>query len=89
MASSLPAIVDTRVLSKPPSFDGKTHNFSSWMFLVVNYLSLVNDSYPELLEIVAADPNPCGAGADDAMKQLGRTLYAILTSLFVDCTGQL
>ena len=48
----------------------------------------MNDSYPELLEIVAADPNTCGPGSDEAMKQLGRTLYAILTSLFVDCRGK-
>jgi hypothetical protein len=88
MASPLPAIVDTRFLSKPPSFDGKVENFSGWKFLVVNYLSLANDAYPDLLEIVAGDPHPCGIGADDAMKQIGRTLYAILTSLFVDCRGK-
>ncbi len=29
-------------------------------------MSLVNDAYPELLEVVAADPNHCGIGADDA-----------------------
>ena len=81
MASSLPPIVDTRFLSKPPSFDGKAENFGGWKFLVVNYVSLVNDAYPELLEIV-------GIGADDGMKQLGRTSYAILTSLFVDCRGK-
>ena len=81
-------MVDTRFLSKPPNFDGKVENFSGWKFLVINYLSLVNDAYPELLDIVSADPNPCGIGADDAMKQFGRTLFAILTSLFVDCRGK-
>ncbi len=86
--SGLPAIVDTRFLSKPPSFDGKAENFIGWNCLVVKYLSLVNDAYPELLEIVGMDPNPCGPGADDSMKQLGRNLYAILTSLFVDCRGK-
>jgi hypothetical protein len=88
MVSPLAPIVDTRFLSKPPAFDCKVENFSGWKFLAVNYHSLVNDANPELLEIVAGDLHPYGIGADDGMTQLGRTLYAILTSLFVDCRGE-
>ncbi len=71
MASALPPMVDLRFFSKPPSFGGKSENFSGWRFLVVNYLTLVNDAYPDLLDIVSADPSPCGMGADDLIKQLG------------------
>jgi hypothetical protein len=74
-----PAVVDTRALGKPQSFDGNEALWKEWRFTFTAYAGCVACELRELMERAANQSEPINTlGLNPRQRQLGETLFYML-----------
>ncbi len=73
---------DLKLLAKPQHFSGDPESWSNWKFSLVNWLSLVDMEYPDLMEQVSGRTTHVNIDQNntDLVKQTN-LLYVLLASL--------
>jgi hypothetical protein len=76
---------DLKWLNKPEKFKNIVEHWTHWKYSMVNFLALVNSSYPDVLEQVERQQSivTIDKGRDPELYDRARQLYSILTSFFL------
>ena len=85
MASAFGSAVDTTIVNKPSKFTGEKSKFSTWKFVLLNYMRLLSPSVRTSMDESELLTSPIVMDAlTDEKKEHSRSLYAFMAQILDD-----
>ena len=82
MAAESALSIDSRLLGRPPSFDGKEEQWAEWQFQARAYLDTIDPNVPQALDRAEAATKPIHMSVLNELGQnVTRKIFLVLTVL--------